>query len=200
MRTRPERQFPPHEPARFRHRGRRPGQDLSGHHDHAAQGGAEGDRPEGAARLDLRPAGPQRRRQVDLHQHPGRPDAARPSGTVRIWGRDIDQRPRDARAAIGVVPQEIAADVFFTPRESLEVQAGLYGVPKKRAAHRRAAGRPGPGRQGQRLCAPAVGRHEAAADGGQGHGAQPAGADPGRAHRRGRRRAAPPAVGLCGAS
>jgi ABC-2 type transport system ATP-binding protein len=52
------------------------------------------------------------------------------SGTVRLWGRDIDERPRDARAAIGVVPQEIAADVFFTPRESLEVQAGLYGVPK----------------------------------------------------------------------
>ncbi|MDR7232729.1 ABC-2 type transport system ATP-binding protein [Caulobacter sp. BE264] len=52
------------------------------------------------------------------------------SGTVRIWGRDIDQRPRDARAAIGVVPQELAADVFFTPRESLEVQAGFYGVPK----------------------------------------------------------------------
>src|ERR1700760_1663703 len=51
-------------------------------------------------------------------------------GTVRIWGRDIDERPRDARAAIGVVPQEIAADVFFTPRESLEAQAGLYGVPK----------------------------------------------------------------------
>jgi ABC-2 type transport system ATP-binding protein len=49
---------------------------------------------------------------------------------VRIWGRDIDQRPRDARAAIGVVPQELAADVFFTPRESLEVQAGFYGVPK----------------------------------------------------------------------
>jgi ABC-2 type transport system ATP-binding protein len=51
-------------------------------------------------------------------------------GQVRIWNRDIDERPRDARAAIGVVPQEIAADVFFTPRESLEVQAGLYGVPK----------------------------------------------------------------------
>ena len=51
-------------------------------------------------------------------------------GKVTIWGRDIDERPRDAKAAIGVVPQEIAADVFFTPRESLEVQAGLYGVPK----------------------------------------------------------------------
>ena len=53
------------------------------------------------------------------------------AGTVQIWGRDIDQRPRDARACIGVVAQEIAADVFFTPRESLEVQAGLYGVPRR---------------------------------------------------------------------
>jgi ABC-2 type transport system ATP-binding protein len=53
------------------------------------------------------------------------------SGKVAIWGRDIDERPRDARAAIGVVPQEIAADVFFTPRESLDVQAGMYGVPRK---------------------------------------------------------------------
>lgn len=50
-------------------------------------------------------------------------------GTVSIWGRDIDREPRDARAALGVVPQEIVADVFFTPRESLEVQAGFYGVP-----------------------------------------------------------------------
>lgn len=53
------------------------------------------------------------------------------SGTVKIWDRDIDVRPRDARAAIGVVPQEISADPFFTPRESLEVQAGMYGVPAK---------------------------------------------------------------------
>ncbi|WP_304192156.1 ABC transporter ATP-binding protein, partial [Phenylobacterium aquaticum] len=51
------------------------------------------------------------------------------SGKVRIWDRDIDERPRDARAAIGVVPQEISVDPFFTPRESLEVQAGMYGVP-----------------------------------------------------------------------
>ena len=53
------------------------------------------------------------------------------SGKVSIWGRDIDERPRDARAAIGVVPQELAADVFFTPRESLDVQGGMYGVPKE---------------------------------------------------------------------
>jgi ABC-2 type transport system ATP-binding protein len=51
-------------------------------------------------------------------------------GSVSVWGRNIDERPRDARAAIGVVPQELAADVFFTPRESLETQAGYYGVPK----------------------------------------------------------------------
>jgi len=41
------------------------------------------------------------------------------AGSVSIWGRDIDARPRDARAAIGVVPQEIAADPFFTPKEAL---------------------------------------------------------------------------------
>jgi len=58
------------------------------------------------------------------------------SGTVKIWDRDIDAQPRDARACIGVVAQEIVADVFFTPRESLETQAGLYGVPK---AERRTA-------------------------------------------------------------
>jgi ABC-2 type transport system ATP-binding protein len=53
------------------------------------------------------------------------------TGTVKIWDRDIDLQPRDARACIGVVAQEIVADVFFTPRESLETQAGLYGVPPK---------------------------------------------------------------------
>ena len=51
-------------------------------------------------------------------------------GEVKIWGVDIDAHPRTARAAIGVVPQEIAADVFFTPRESMNTQAGLYGVPR----------------------------------------------------------------------
>jgi len=56
------------------------------------------------------------------------------AGEVKIWGRDIDERPRDARAAIGVVPQEIAADPFFTPREAMEVTAGMYAVP---AAERR---------------------------------------------------------------
>ncbi|MDU8943909.1 ABC transporter ATP-binding protein [Ovoidimarina sediminis] len=52
------------------------------------------------------------------------------SGKVRIWGFDQDQNPRQSRAAIGVMPQELNFDPFFTPRQSLETQAGLYGVPK----------------------------------------------------------------------
>ncbi|MDE2228521.1 MAG: ABC transporter ATP-binding protein [Alphaproteobacteria bacterium] len=52
------------------------------------------------------------------------------AGHARIWGIDIDGDPRNARAAIGVVPQELNLDSFFTPRELLDVQAGLYGVPK----------------------------------------------------------------------
>jgi ABC-2 type transport system ATP-binding protein len=53
------------------------------------------------------------------------------SGTVRIWDRDIDADPRGSRAAIGVVPQELNIDPFFTPRELLDLQAGLYGVPAR---------------------------------------------------------------------
>ncbi|RMH48927.1 MAG: ABC transporter ATP-binding protein [Alphaproteobacteria bacterium] len=52
------------------------------------------------------------------------------SGRVRIWGFDQDRNPRQSRAAIGVMPQELNLDPFFAPREALEVQAGLYGVPK----------------------------------------------------------------------
>ena len=50
------------------------------------------------------------------------------SGTVDIWGFDLDQHPRNAKRSIGVVPQEIIFDPFFTPRETLEIQAGLYGI------------------------------------------------------------------------
>ncbi|MBL8835632.1 MAG: ABC transporter ATP-binding protein [Alphaproteobacteria bacterium] len=53
------------------------------------------------------------------------------SGSVSIWDIDIDRDPRGSRAAIGVVPQELNLDAFFTPRELLEVQAGLYGVPPR---------------------------------------------------------------------
>ena len=52
------------------------------------------------------------------------------SGTVEIWGSDIDYTRRQASAAIGIVPQELTIDPFFTPRETLELQAGYYGVPK----------------------------------------------------------------------
>ncbi|RMF72956.1 MAG: ABC transporter ATP-binding protein [Alphaproteobacteria bacterium] len=53
------------------------------------------------------------------------------AGRVEIWGFDIDENPRNARVSIGVVPQEIIFDAFFTPREMLDVQAGLYGVPAR---------------------------------------------------------------------
>ena len=52
------------------------------------------------------------------------------AGQVRIWGFDQDINPRQSRAAIGVMPQELNLDPFFTPRAALEMQAGLYGVPK----------------------------------------------------------------------
>lgn len=52
-------------------------------------------------------------------------------GTAEVWGYDIDAAPRAARAAIGVVPQELNLDPFFTPRELLDLQAGLYGVPRR---------------------------------------------------------------------
>jgi ABC-2 type transport system ATP-binding protein len=51
-------------------------------------------------------------------------------GSATIWGFDIDAHPRNAKRSIGVVPQEILFDPFFTPREALEIQAGLYGIPK----------------------------------------------------------------------
>ena len=52
------------------------------------------------------------------------------AGTVKIWGFDQDENPRQSRASIGIMPQEPNLDPFFTPRGSLDVQAGLYGVPK----------------------------------------------------------------------
>jgi len=51
-------------------------------------------------------------------------------GSASIWGFDIDEHPRNAKRSIGVVPQEILFDPFFTPKEALEIQAGLYGIPK----------------------------------------------------------------------
>ncbi len=51
-------------------------------------------------------------------------------GNATIWGFDIDAHPRNSKYSIGIVPQEILFDPFFTPLETLEIQAGLYGVPK----------------------------------------------------------------------
>ncbi len=52
------------------------------------------------------------------------------AGTASIWGFDIDAHPRNAKASIGIVNQEIMFDPFFTPLETLDIQAGLYGVPR----------------------------------------------------------------------
>lgn len=54
------------------------------------------------------------------------------AGRASIWGFDIDEHPRNAKASIGIVPQELVFDAFFTPFETLELQAGLFGVPKAR--------------------------------------------------------------------
>ena len=53
------------------------------------------------------------------------------SGSVNVWGNDLDQNPRQVRSSIGIVPQEVNLDPFFNPKSLLELQAGLYGIPKK---------------------------------------------------------------------
>jgi ABC-2 type transport system ATP-binding protein len=52
------------------------------------------------------------------------------SGSVKIWGIDIDKDLRNAKAAIGIVPQEVNYDAFFSPKHALDLMGGLYGVPK----------------------------------------------------------------------
>ena len=56
------------------------------------------------------------------------------AGEMRIWGTNIDENPRQARANIGIVPQELNIDAYFTPRQTLEMTAGLFGVPKAERA------------------------------------------------------------------
>ena len=53
------------------------------------------------------------------------------SGNVNVWGYDLDKNPRQVRSSIGIVPQEVNLDAFFSPKNLLELQAGLYGIPKK---------------------------------------------------------------------
>ena len=52
-------------------------------------------------------------------------------GKVNVWGFDLDKNPRQVRASIGIVPQEVNLDAFFSPKKLLELQAGLYGVTRK---------------------------------------------------------------------
>ena len=56
---------------------------------------------------------------------------AKTSGKVNVWGFDLDENPRQVKASIGIVPQEVNIDAFFSPKKLLELQAGLYGVRKK---------------------------------------------------------------------
>ncbi len=53
------------------------------------------------------------------------------SGKVNVWGFDLDQNPRQVRASVGIVPQEVNLDAFFSPKKLLELQAGLYGITKE---------------------------------------------------------------------
>ena len=118
-------------------------------------------------------------------------------GSATIWGFDIDKHPRNAKASIGIVNQEILFDPFFTPFETLEIQAGLYGVPKAqrrtmellRAVHLED--------KANALCAYAVGGHEAPPDGRQGHDAFAARAGARRTDGGGRYRASPAIMDLC---
>ena len=52
-------------------------------------------------------------------------------GKVNVWGFDLDKNPRQVRASIGIVPQEVNLDAFFSPKALLDLQAGLYGIRKK---------------------------------------------------------------------
>ena len=53
------------------------------------------------------------------------------SGKVNVWGFDLDKNPRQVRASVGIVPQEVNLDAFFSPKQLLDLQAGLYGIAKK---------------------------------------------------------------------
>ena len=53
------------------------------------------------------------------------------AGQVNVWGFDLDNNPRQVRASVGIVPQEVNLDPFFSPRKLLELQAGLYGIKEK---------------------------------------------------------------------
>jgi|TARA_B110000259_G_scaffold143682_1_gene161831 ABC-2 type transport system ATP-binding protein len=53
------------------------------------------------------------------------------AGQVNVGGFDLDENPRQVRASVGIVPQEVNLDPFFSPKKLLELQAGLYGIKEK---------------------------------------------------------------------
>ena len=53
------------------------------------------------------------------------------SGKVNVWGFDLDKNPRQVKSSLGIVPQEVNLDAFFSPKNLLELQAGLYGIREK---------------------------------------------------------------------
>jgi len=52
------------------------------------------------------------------------------SGEVNVWGFDLDHNPRQVKASIGIVPQEVNLDPFFNPKKLLDLHAGFYGIKK----------------------------------------------------------------------
>ena len=118
-------------------------------------------------------------------------------GSVSIWGFDIDKHPRNAKFSIGIVPQEMVFDPFFTPLETLEIQAGLYGIPKAKRRTMELLRAVRLEDKAERLFADPVGRNEEPAAGRQGDGPFAADPRPRRADRRSRHRASPAALGLC---
>ena len=101
-------------------------------------------------------------------------------GQAVVWGFDIDVNPRNAKASIGIVPQEIMFDPFFTPKEALELQLpGLYGVPKaKRRTRWSCFARSGWRTRPMPIRARLSGGMKRRLAGGQGHGALTAGHRP----------------------
>jgi hypothetical protein len=118
-------------------------------------------------------------------------------GRATIWGFDVDAHPRNAKASIGIVNQEITVrSLLHAARDAGDPGRALRRA--QEAARSDGAAPRGASRgQGQGLFAHALGRHEAAADGRQGDGPFAAGAGPRRADRGRRRRASPAALGLC---
>ncbi|CAE7904118.1 unnamed protein product, partial [Symbiodinium necroappetens] len=180
-------------PARQRRRGDRPGQDLPGRRQGRAEARAAGRQLGDPARQPVRPAGPQRRRQVDADQHPGRP-----GDQDRGHGADLGLRHRPADAPRARRHRRGAAGAQHRPLLHAARAAGAAGRALRRAAARTAhhgdPRHPGAGGQGAGLHPHPVGRHAPAPDGRQGDGAQPAGAGARRADRRRRHRAAPAAL------